>query len=88
MPETGETHILVFSEVAFDFLALCGGFYDDEGATGGGAMGSGSGTGARGCGARARGCGRFDFELGRHCVCCSKIYNIRIQFYTCLYVIF
>jgi hypothetical protein len=32
MPETGETLILVFPEISFDFLALGGGFDDDEGA--------------------------------------------------------
>ena len=32
MPKTSETGVLVFAEVAFDFLALGGGFDDDEGA--------------------------------------------------------
>ena len=35
MPETGETHILIFAEVALDFLALGRGFDDDKGAPGG-----------------------------------------------------
>jgi hypothetical protein len=32
MPETGETLVFIFSEISFDFLALGGGFDDDEGA--------------------------------------------------------
>jgi len=54
MPETGETHVFIFAEVGLDFLALGGGFDDDEGATGatgarssssGGGGGSGSSSG-------------------------------------------
>jgi len=87
MPETGETRILIFAEVGLDFLALGGGFNDDERATGGtgagdrGGAGASSGAGAR-SGAGAWSCRRLDFELGRHCVCCNFIYKIRIQFYT------
>jgi len=90
MPETGETHILVFAEVSLDFLTLGGGFYDDEGATtGAGARGCGGGCGGgtRGCGggsgdsrAGTRGIGRLDFELGRHCVCCNSYTKYAFNF--------
>jgi len=32
MPETGETHVFIFSEVGLDFLTLGGGFHYEEGA--------------------------------------------------------
>ena len=84
MPETGKTRILVFTEVGFDFLALGGGFHDDEGATGG-TKASRSGSGRRCRSYTMRRC--IDFKLGGHnavgSVCCRFIYKIRIQFYTC-----
>jgi hypothetical protein len=46
MPKTGETRIFIFAEVRFDFLALGGGFHDDQGfafGSGGGGGGGGSG---------------------------------------------
>jgi hypothetical protein len=85
MPKTGETHVFIFAEVSLDFLTLGGGFHDDEGATF--VVSRGGGNGTR-CGGRSRSGSstRLDFELGWHYsrVCCSKIYKIRIQFYTCL----
>jgi hypothetical protein len=33
MPETGETHVFIFTEVSLDFLTLGGGFHDDKDAT-------------------------------------------------------
>jgi hypothetical protein len=47
MPKTGETYILIFTEVGLDFLALGGGFDDNEGATGGDGGGGGGGGGGR-----------------------------------------
>jgi len=46
MPETGETHVFIFTEVSLDFLTLGGGFHDDERTTfvAGASRGGGNGT--------------------------------------------
>jgi len=91
MPETGETRILVFAEVGLDFLALGGGFNDDERATSGaGTRSCRGGGGSRGrAGARSVGgawsCRRLDFELGRHCVCCKSYTKYAFNFILVFY---
>ena len=99
MSETGETLVLVFAEIAFDFLALGGGFHDDEGAGAtfimircagagvcGGSGSRGSMPGIRGSSSTFTRWARLYFELGWHddAVLDAYVYNIRIQFYTCL----